>query len=764
MSKVLKNYQEKAVSQLIITSKMYFDTNKNETIIFQSPTGSGKTFMITNYMSDIVKEIDLDVCFLWVSIGEGDLHNQSKKSVSRDISSDIQCSLLEDEFFGTRRKINKNEIVFVNWEKIRNKDRKTGEYTNKLMKDKDEVNFIEVLQNTRDCGINIVLIIDECHSNANTERAIEIRDEIIRPVLTIEMSATPVLNDYSTKVVVEPNDVIEEQMIKKEIIINDGIEKIADDEITSERLILESAYIKRKELKKHYEKVKSVVNPLVLIQLPNARNGEVKKESVLKFLKEKGVDDSKIAIWLSDQKINQDYETLNSVDSKIEYLIFKQAIDTGWDCPRAQILIKLRETNSIVFEIQTVGRILRMPEAKHYEIEELNKAYVYTNIKSIEIKKEVYNPNIIKSLYSNRREIYKELKLSSYYRNRVDYGVITSSYRIFFEKTFCNFLGLDLIEDEDVDFTKNIEKLNSKCNINDDNKLDSIINNAKIDSKKIDQGMKLNNLDVINIMLSDADLENAFNNLIISNLSGFAPKRSISRVKTAILFCFRKYFNIKPADRGIIKSQNIIVTNSEIFGEIILSSIEDYKKFHKDEVDKKSPGRVNNEWEIPISKNYNPKTNKKIQSRLSLYEPLYMPVDKNGEVDELEIDFINHIQNYENMIEWFWKNGDEHMESNFGIKKEDGYTFQPDFIIKFKDGRIGIFDTKAGKGFNETDNFEKSNALYKYIAESRYEGKNIVGGLVIQDNGIFKYFSKPVYKSYKESQEGWERFDNLFNK
>ena len=45
----------------------------------------------------------------------------------------------------------------------------------------------------------------------------------------------------------------------------------------------------------------------------------------------------------------------------------KQAISTGWDCPRAKILVKLREGMSEQFEIQTIGRIRRMPEAKHYE-------------------------------------------------------------------------------------------------------------------------------------------------------------------------------------------------------------------------------------------------------------------------------------------------------------------------------------------------------------------------------------------------------------
>ena len=51
---------------------------------------------------------------------------------------------------------------------------------------------------------------------------------------------------------------------------------------------------------------------------------------------------------------------------------------TGWDCPRAQILVKLRDNMSEVFEIQTIGRIRRMPEARHYGSELLDCCYLYT--------------------------------------------------------------------------------------------------------------------------------------------------------------------------------------------------------------------------------------------------------------------------------------------------------------------------------------------------------------------------------------------------
>lgn len=759
--KQLKKYQEEAIEQLIKISEIYSKTENNETIVFQSPTGSGKTFMIANYMSDIVETIPLNLCFLWVSIGNGELHKQSMQSVKKEIDPKMTCSLLEKEFLGSRNKINKNEIVFLNWEKVRNKDSKTGEFTNVVMKDKDTINFIEVLKNTRESGIKIILVIDESHSNASTERAREIRDEIIKPFLTIEMSATPVLTeDMSTRVSVDSNKVIEEGMIKKEIIINDSIDKIEDDEITSEKLILESAWQKRKELQNYYKKLKVNITPLVLIQLPNSSAGEAKKDAIYEFLKEKNVSDECIAVWLSDEKINNDYDTLNVTDSKIEFLIFKQAIDTGWDCPRAQILVKFRESNSIIFEIQTVGRILRMPEAKHYSIEDLNKAYVYTNIKSIEIKKEVYNPNIIKTLYAKRRNEYKDIKLKSYYRNRIDYGDVTSSYKMFFEKEFCKYFSIDYADNVPTNLEDNIDKVKQKGMVLEETKLDTIIKNVEVSTQKIDNGIKVDDAESVNVTMSARDLELNFESIIIKNLNGFAPKRSVSNVVTAIIFAFRKYLNIAPSNGGISYIQNIVVNNSSIFSEIILNSILMYKDFHKDEVEKKTQGRYNDEWEIPVSKNYNPFTNKIIESELSILQPFYMPVDKNGETDKLELNFIKYLEKNKEYINWFWKNGDEHMESNFGIKKEDGYTFQPDFIVSFKNGSIGIFDTKA-IDYNENDNFDKSNALYKYISEERYNGKNLIGGLVILDNTTFKYYQQALYKSYKENSNEWEDFNKL---
>ena len=770
--KQLKKYQDIAVYQLLSLSDMYLKIDGEETLVLQAPTGSGKTFMMTNYIYEMSKKEDYDLCFLRVSIGKGELQVQSYKSVKRELDEALKCSLLEEEFFGSRTEIDKNEIVFVNWEKIRTKDKKTGDFKNIVMKDKETVNFPEVLENTRATGRKIILIIDESHVSATTDRAIEIRDNIIKPELTIEMSATPVLMNGAYPVVVKPNDVINEGMIKKEIIINQDIDKIVDDEFDSETLILESAYLKEEYLKGKYkealanEETSNMITPLVLIQLPNSIAGEEKKENVLKFLETKGItiDNGKVAVWLSDETVNKDAETLLPLDSKVEYLIFKMAIDTGWDCPRSQILVKFRETNSITFEIQTVGRILRMPEAKHYQEEDLNRSYVYTNVQSIAIKPEIYNPNIIKSLNAKRSEKYTTTYLKSYYHNRVDFGDVTSSYYKVFEHEFCKYFGINQITEDNfippqTFFYDNNEKLKENGITTDYGKTDSIMNNVYVDSKDVDKGIRLEESNLFGVYASPSDLQAKFEKIINTNLNGFAPKRSIPTVKNAIFITFKKYLGLETAKGGIMYIQNLVCSNYDIFAQIINTSTNKYKPIHEVEVSAKSDERFDDEWEIAPEKNYNPETNQMVESKLSLYQPLFVE-RVGGKVNELEMKFIKYLDLHEVAIEWFWKNGSEHMEDNFGIQKADKSTFQPDFIIKFKDGSIGIFDTKGGQF--ASDDAVKSAALYKYIYEERNRGRNLFGGLVILDGEKFKYFESTPYVPYNQDSSQWKLFDELF--
>jgi len=748
VTKILKKYQREAVDELILKSELLLKKD-DRTLVFQSPTGSGKTFMISNYIEELIDKIPHeDFCFMWVSIGKGSLHVQSYESLKKEFNGFPECNLLEEEFFGSRRIIDKNEVVVVNWEKLRTKDKVTGEWKNTLMKDKETINFLELAKNTREEDRKIILIIDESHAGRDTKRSIEIIDEIICPSLIIEMSATTIPRENAEKVNVNPTDVINQEMIKKEIIINSSLEELEKKEINSQELIMESAYNKRLELKKLFKKEGTEINPLVLIQLPNSEAGEDKKSFVENLLATKGITtaNKKLAIWLNEDKVNNEKEFVSPIDSPVEFLVFKQAIDTGWDCPRAHILVRFREIKSITFEIQTVGRILRMPEGRHYDDDELNRGFVYLNTSEFNVKKEDYNPNIIKSAVSKRKNIYKNLKLESYYRPRLDYGDITASFYETLENTFCKEFGMQVGKPSK-------DKISKKIILTKLDASDEIILNKKINLREFDKliDKKIESED-LHVNLSQEDALNAFENLIKKNLGKFAPKRSIPTVKQAIYNWFKNYLEIKLTGNGLIYIQNVFLNNFEFFDRLLGKSIEEYQPTKDSEIKRKifETEVIQKDWEIERIRNFNPNIYKKYGYETCVYEPCYLNFDS-----DIEEDFVNFMEKSKSKILWWWQNGNEHMKINFGVKCKDNSTFQPDFLVMLKDGTLGIFDTKA-IGDREDKNKIKSEALQEYILEQKKKGKKIFGGLIVFDKDKFRINQNKKYFPFSEKPSDWQ--------
>ena len=101
-------------------------------------------------------------------------------------------------------------------------------------------------------------------------------------------------------------------------------------------------------------------------------------------------------------------------------MFFKQAISTWWDCPRAKILVKLREWSSETFNIQTIGRIRRMPQRCHYDNDILDNCYLYT----LDTKfKEWLTSELTDSFYTalyKRKEDIPQVVLEKEYLDRSD--------------------------------------------------------------------------------------------------------------------------------------------------------------------------------------------------------------------------------------------------------------------------------------------------------------------------------------------------------
>ena len=157
-----------------------------------------------------------------------------------------------------------------------------------------------------------------------------------------------------------------------------------------DELMLELAIERRNQIAKEWQQLGKNINPLVLIQLPNddselEKQGVATKEIVVRnFLKKSGVEDKKIASWFDSKKENLDFITQD--DCPVDFLLFKVAAGTGWDCPRAHVLVMYREIKKSVFHTQTLGRILRMPIVNpEFNNELLTTGYLYTNHKRNEV-------------------------------------------------------------------------------------------------------------------------------------------------------------------------------------------------------------------------------------------------------------------------------------------------------------------------------------------------------------------------------------------
>lgn len=770
-----KEYQVNAIGQLVKSvSELLAKDATNKVCVFQSPTGSGKTVMVAKFIEEVIKELpETDLCFLWVSIGKGDLHKQSKKSLERIFDGFPNVNLLEEEFFGSRNYIEQNEVVVVNWEKLYSKyasGENKGEWKNKVMRDGEGVNFIEVLETTREKR-KIVLIIDESHYASDAQRTNELR-QIISADVTLEMSATPKIQPTAQDIAkgnakfvyVDPKDVIEEGMIKKELIINENLEKLVDDEKTSQDIIIEAAYNKRLELKEAYAKAGSNINPLCLIQLPNAEAGVAKKEVIEAFLADKGVTETngKLAVWLSEEK-SDSLDQISDFESEVEFLLFKQAIDTGWDCPRAHILVKLRDIQSYTFEVQTVGRILRMPEQMHYEDENLNTGFIFTNLQKITVQKEDYNPNIIKHLKSVRKPIYKPLLLPSYYKSRVDFGDITFSFGKTLEEVFCNAFGIE-INPTMINTAENGEKIKAKGLTTDITTYkESLLSDKKIGGTDFDEitGV-LNDSDdrTAKAKLADNDLQDMFSSVIKENLSGFAPKRSVPTVRGAIYQWFKKYLGINyQMENGIIHIQYLFLHDKNLatFSRLLSEATGLYKPIKKAEVKAKIEETVY-DWDIKKEEFFNQHTDEKLDYKLCIYEPCYLGKDRSTPEKEFE----KHLETKSDKVEWWFKNGVSKKDF-FGIKYEENdlpQTFYPDYIIQLTSGKTFIGDTKAGSTATEAKS--RAEALQVYIKDQNAKGKNLVGGIIIKDDTKkWRVNQQDIYNYDKNDLTKWDYFDNI---
>ncbi len=354
------DFQEQAVLKLLdITT----DSRSKQTVVMKAPTGAGKTIILIDFIEEYLTKINSRTAFIWLCPGKGDLEEQSRQKMRKFAPHRHTQNL----FDSLQNGFDAESTTFINWELVTKKG-------NTAIRDSERKNLFDRIADAHRSGIDFIVIIDEEHSN-NTSKAKAIIDAFAAK-RTIRVSATAEENKRFEYFEIDEVDVINAGLITKALYVNEGVENGV--EITDDYdYLLDLADAKRKEIAAHYKALGKTIRPLVLIQFPNGQPETIR--AVEAKLESMGYtyDNGMASIWMSEDKRDLP-DNLTENDATPVFLLMKQAISTGWDCPRAKILVKLREGMSEGFEIQTIGRIRRMPEAKHYEDDVLDFCYVYT--------------------------------------------------------------------------------------------------------------------------------------------------------------------------------------------------------------------------------------------------------------------------------------------------------------------------------------------------------------------------------------------------
>ena len=790
----LKDFQKTAIDQLSLTFLDLWKTGKYRLpLVFKAPTGAGKTVMIADFLRclDDNYQFHEDKAYLWVSFGGDESYSQSRNNLYDYFNegTDMHLKNLNNLSEG---KLYKNNIFFINWSKIKGTDKESRKlrrsggvgYGGKAIFD----DFIQKTKKER----NFVLIVDEAHTETNTHLANEVID-LIDPRIILKITATPKdlpsVSDVSQKkagfVEALESDVIASGLIKEKIIIQteEDIKKLENKKLSEDEIMLELAYNKRLELKKYYKELGLDINPLVLIQLPSdfKEKEEVQanqKEIVLRYLKSKGVKENEIAIWLSGNKDEEKLKYITDNNDKINFMIFKVAPATGWDCPRADILVMFREITSPTFHTQIIGRIKRMPEAHHYEKEELNRAFIYTNYNKSHIKsvKEIENGNKPPIYYTKLKKGIERITLTTTYHQRVDFNTLTPEDK--WQKFFKEFLDTEFGTIYEVSKqNENHKKIESDIDLKKKNIDNQIVVNAEIESfDNFVNEIKEKGKD-FNYHFSQLDVERLYNLLCFEELrkqgdeeAKYNPSRSWGPLKKALNVWFSTRIGL---DRSVYYPiiVNELLKESSKLKTVIGKALKAFRKKYEIEIRGKEEKDIfdlelpekevsftddyGNVQEIKPENNFFDHKQKIIRISKNVYEEFYLRKEYSGRKNE--ISFIQFLESQKNII--WWHKQDNSGRNVFAIEYFDtqekkNRLFYPDFIIKTKN-KVYFVDPKNDITAKSQETADKNKALQKWIKknQSKYD-LEIDGGIAIKEYPHWKINRKENY-SY-ENEKDWE--------
>lgn len=413
----LKTFQSSALAEMLEEAddaqRKYEKSGKPQVISLTAPTGAGKTIIATSFIEDTFmgNENHLerpDSIFVWLS-DSPELNEQSKQKIEATANKLKlgQCITIEADSFN-QEFLEEGYIYFLNTQKLSKSSR--------LVKGGDGRDYTiwETLQNTIDeKSDKLIVIIDEAHRGMKDKGAKEATTTMQKFIkgseadglspfpLVIGMSATSarfnalVGNANSTirPVNISPSDVRKSGLLKDDVIV------LYPKDVTArvDMAVLQAATDDWKKKCDHweifYDKQKTKrVNPVFLVQVENGTAGKISNtdlDEVVRIVEERigytfGDDEivhafgEKATLTINGRTVRYEEPSRIEENKAAKLILFKDALSTGWDCPRAETMMSFRRANDATYIAQLLGRMLRTPLHQRVTSDEyLNSVYVF---------------------------------------------------------------------------------------------------------------------------------------------------------------------------------------------------------------------------------------------------------------------------------------------------------------------------------------------------------------------------------------------------
>lgn len=391
----------------------YRSTHTPQVVSYTAPTGAGKTIVMSALIEDIYYGDELypeqpEAIFIWLS-DSPQLNEQSRLKI--DLKADKirlnQCVVISDDAFDMET-LEDGHIYFLNTQKLSKSSNLTKH------SDGRQYTIWETLSNTvRDKADQLYFIIDEAHRGAQSARDLTKNTTIMQKFLkgseadrlppmpvVIGMTATPQrfnrlaegIQSTTHYVRTTADEVRASGLLKDRIIIT------YPEQSGNDMAVLQAATDEWQQKRQHwyqycYEQHYGQVNPILVIQVQNGSGHQISAtdlDECLRIMEERLGDR-----FLEGQVVHAFGEGTPTIqiggldvpycepsriadDKRIKVVFFKETLTTGWDCPRAEVMMSFRRAADHTYIAQLLGRMVRTPTQQHINVDEtLNDVHLY---------------------------------------------------------------------------------------------------------------------------------------------------------------------------------------------------------------------------------------------------------------------------------------------------------------------------------------------------------------------------------------------------